>query len=90
VARYISVDIENVGNETAVDVSWSIDIQGFFRDKFNSNDDGIIPIVNPDDPVSIQSTPITFGFGLVKITVQARTTAKQYNALLFGPFIKIL
>lgn len=85
----VRAEIENIGDTDAMDVQWTITMQGlvFFGKEHTGSYAKIIPGFKP-----IAATGFIFGIGRVEITVTAiaeglNPVEKQVSAFVFGPFV---
>jgi hypothetical protein len=80
----ITAEINNVGIVNAINVTWTISIQGLVL--FGQEKTGTIPQISPGS-TSTTNTGLLFGLGTIDITVTADEAEKTATAFLLGPFI---
>ena len=84
----ISAIVKNNGTADAYNISWSIDVEGYFvgMGKYKS---GTIPYIPAGDEVKIKN-PLIFGFGPGVITVTVGNTIKVATCYLLGPLVLVI
>jgi hypothetical protein len=81
----ISVVIENSGTGDAIDLQWSIDLEGALV-IIGGHKEDTIPTLLAGDNISI-TTGFVFGLGSVTITVSANEVSKTATGTIIGPFV---
>ena len=83
----VYIDIENIGDETAYDVPWSIDLEGGLI-FIGGNSGGTIDVLDPGEETTVRQKSL-FGIGHnVEITVTAGVSSKKAIASwILGPLV---
>jgi hypothetical protein len=83
----VTVQIKNTGAGDAVNVTWSISLQGGLVLLGRQTTGTILKILPGFNP--LVKTGFLFGLGKTTITVTADTASKTVSAFLLGPFVII-
>ena len=87
-----SLYLRNIGDETAYNVTYLIEIEGFIILGFGNNLFSMIDTLEPDEEISIVFYPILISLGPIRIihtasAINADSTSITLKALLIGFFI---
>lgn len=91
----LTFQIENNGDDTAIEINWSILVKGLIFSKTFIETNGSVNNMEPQESTTIVSDEKLFGFDLINIQIilDAENTEEKifdYKGLLLGPFFIIL
>jgi nitrous oxidase accessory protein NosD len=87
--RGVFIDIKNVEkNYSAVGINYNISVTGGVLGLINSTTEGIIPLINIGDDITVNLTVLGFGIIKIDVTVDDTSIETEYG-LIFGRFVFI-
>jgi hypothetical protein len=86
--KTLSVAISNIGNVSAIDVPWSISVQGGLLGRINISLDGSVASLATGNTTTIQPELSIFGLGKVTVLVSVKYAEPwSGTGFVLGPFL---
>ena len=75
--RKISADIRNIGDQDAMDVNWSISVEGGILKRINRLSTGSLSSLSTQSGTTIISNRVPLGFGRLEITITVEASRSE-------------